>query len=231
MREVVDLNARVADEFPSLSEQGAALIRAAQAYTREVETVARKLIDQGASSRDFSYLDPADYDAAARTASFESLATVGEALIFDVGAVPVSPAQIIEALAAYRPRSTARRRPSQPARSAEADPLARWEQQREAERIRIERDAELFLQGAESIELTDRLRATAWEGVRRTLAQLLTIHQHVAPRFRVDLADSVLVDPAAEASYFTPTTLRRLVAAGDGGQDRVGALLEGEDAV
>jgi hypothetical protein len=77
---------------------------------------------------------------------------------------------------------------------------------------RTERDAELFLQGAGSVELTDRLRATDWRGVRQTLARLLTIHHHSPRRFHVAIGDSVLVDPSAEATYFSPASLGRLEA-------------------
>lgn len=210
MDEVVSLGELIASRFPALSERGAALIRAAQGYTRELEAVAQKLIDEGASARDFSFLDPAAYDEASRNASRDALEAVGEKLIFDLGQVPVAPSQIATALLAYRPRTLNRRRPPQPAVSTEADPLSRWEQQRHHERARAERDAELFLQGANSIELTDRLRATAWPGARKTLAQLLTIHQHRPPRYVIKLRDSILIDADAEASYFSPAFLHRV---------------------
>jgi hypothetical protein len=210
MDEVVSLSNLVADQFPTLSERAASLIRAAQSYTRELEAVATRLIDEGASTRDFSFLDPAEYDEAARNASFNALAAVAETVVFDLGNVPVSPSQVAQALSSYRPRTLIRRRPPQLPVSSEADPLARWEQQRENERNRAERDAELFLQGNASVELTDRLRATAWQGVRKTLAQLLAIHQHLPARYIIHLNDSVLIDSDAEASYFSPATLHRL---------------------
>jgi hypothetical protein len=211
--EVVSLSDRVAEHFPALSERAAALIRAAQGYTRELEAVTGKLIEEGASARDFAFLDPADYDDAARDAPLEALAQVGASLVFDTGAVPVSGGEIAGALAGYRPRTTARRRPPEPPPSTEADPLARFEQRMRAERTRVERDAELHLQGADRVELTDRLRATPWEGAARALAQLLTVHQHPGSRLRVGLADSLLIDADAEATYFSPATLHRLAAA------------------
>ena len=67
-------------------------------------------------------------------------------------------------------------------------------------------------QGARRVELTDGLRAGGWEGTRKVLSGLLTVHQHEPPRYRLELADSVLVDPSAEASYFTPATLERVDA-------------------
>lgn len=223
LAEVVSLGELVADRFPSLAERCAALIRSAQGYARELEAVAQKLIEEGAAARDFSFLDPAEYDEASRTASFAALQAVGQSLIFDHGAVPVAPAQIRAALASYRPRTLTRRRPPQPPPSTEPDPLARWERERDQERARAERDAELFLQGGRTVELTDRLRATAWAGVRKTLAQLLTIHQHRPTRFRVSLSDSVLIDPNAEATYFSPARLDRLsgTASEESGADGV----------
>lgn len=231
MDEVVSLSRLVADRFPALNERAAALIRAAQGYTRELEAVVRKLIDEGASTRDFSFLDPAEYDEASRNASIASLAAVGETLIFDLGNVPVSPAQIATALSSYRPRTLIRRRATQPPASSEADPLARWEQQRRNERNRAERDAELFLQGGSSVELTDRLRATAWQGVRKTLAQLLTIHHHLPARYMVELSDSVLIDSDAEATYFSPATLHRVEPEGFASPDPAAAALSKADAV
>jgi hypothetical protein len=217
MAEVVSLSDRVAEHFPVLSERAAALIRAAQGYTAQLEAVTGKLIEEGASARDFTFLDPADYDEAARDASLAALAEAGLSLIFDSGAVPVSGAQIDDALATYRPRSAVRRRPPQPPPSTEADPLARWEQRLRDERARVERDADLHLQGADQVELTDRLRATPWAGAARALARLLTIHQHAGSTFRVELADSLLIDADAEVTYFSPATLhrRRAVAVAD----------------
>jgi hypothetical protein len=208
--EVVSLARLVGERFPLQSERAAALIRAAQVYTRELEQVTRKLIEEGASARDFSFLDPSDYDEAARSASLDALEEVGTSLIFDMGAAPVAPWQITGALSNYRPKTLTRRRPPQPAPSTDPDPLAIYERMRHDTQARTERDAELFLQGANSVELSDRLRATDWRGVRQTLARFLTIHHHSPRRFHVALRDSVLVDQTTEATYFSPASLARV---------------------
>lgn len=120
--QVASLNVLVAKHFPTLSERGAGLIRAAQSYTHELEAVTVKLVAEGAASRDFSYLDVADYDQAARTASAEALAAVGESLLFDLGTVPVSAVEVADALDEYRPRTTTRIAPPIPPPSTDPDP-------------------------------------------------------------------------------------------------------------
>ncbi len=208
--EVATVSALVSDRLPQLSERAAALIRAAQTYTSELEAVAQKLIDEGAQSRDFSLLDPADYDQAARTATLEALAAVGMTLVFDAGTVPVNPAQIVDAMATFQSRPSSRRHPPQPSPSQDPDPLGRFEAQRRDSNARVERQADLFAQGADTVELTDRLRAMPWEGTRKTLAGLLTIHQHEPAWYRLELRDSVLIDPTANASYLTPVMLHKV---------------------
>ncbi len=210
--EVAELSRLVSVHLPELVDRVAALIRAAQGYAGELEAVARKLIDEGAATRDFSLLDPADYDQAVRTGSLAALAAVGASLVFDRGTVPVTSGQIADAIESYRPRSGARRHPPQPPASGEADPIARYESRRREQWARVERRADLVSQGARRVELTDGLRAGGWEGTRKVLSGLLTVHQHEPPRYRLELADSVLVDPSAEASYFTPATLERVDA-------------------
>jgi hypothetical protein len=234
--EVAALSRLVSTQMPQLAERAAALIRAAQSYAGELEAVARKLIDEGAAAREFALLDPADYDQAARTGSLAALAEIGAWLVFDRGTVPVTAVQIAQALATYRPRAAGRRHPPRPPASEEPDPLGRYEARRREEWARVERQADLFAQGAQSVELTDRLRATPWEGTRKLLSGLLTIHQHEPLRYRVHLADSVLVDGTAQASYFTPTTLRRASASTDNavlfsedGPEADGIALDGGD--
>ena len=207
--QVASLNVLVAKHFPALSERGAALIRAAQSYTRELEAVTVKLIAEGAASRDFSYLDVADYDEAARTASAEMLSAVGESLLFDLGAVPVSALAVADALDGYQPRRTTRIPPPIPPASTDPDPIGRWEQRRARQVERLDRQAELHLQGADEVSMTDTLRAGAWSGVVQNLAALLFAHQLTDGRYRLELADSVLIDTAAGATYFSPATLRR----------------------
>jgi hypothetical protein len=173
MQEVVSLNERVADSYPALAEAGAALIRAAQSYVRELEAVIDRLLVEGASARDFSLLDPADYRAAAIDARFEQLADVAATLVFDVGTLPVAPAEIVDALAEYRPRTSARRRPPEPLPSTGEDPLARLEETHALRQQRVERKADLMLGSENSVEITDRLRGQEWRTAARTLAELL----------------------------------------------------------
>lgn len=208
--EVVILARLVGGRFAAQSERAAALIRAAQVYTRELEQVTRKLIEEGATRRDFSFLDPSEYDEAARSAPLAALEEVGASIVFDMGAAPIAPWQVTGALSSYRPKTLIRRRPQPPSPSTDPDPLALYERMRHHAQARIERDAELFLQGADSVQLTDRLRATDWRGVRQTLARFLTIHHHSPRRFHVELRDGVLVDPFAEATYFSPASLARV---------------------
>ncbi|MDX6690520.1 MAG: hypothetical protein QOG15_1977 [Solirubrobacteraceae bacterium] len=206
---MASLNVLVSKHFPALSERGAALIRAAQSYTRELEAVTVKLIAEGAASRDFSYLDVADYDEAARTASAETLSAVGESLLFDLGAVPVSAVAVADAVDAYRPRRRTRIPPPIPPVSTDPDPIGRWEQRRARQVERLDRQAELHLQGAAEVSMTDTLRAGAWSGTVQNLAALLFAHELTDGRYRLELADSVLIDTAAGATYFSPATLTR----------------------
>lgn len=87
--------------------------------------------------------------------------------------------------------------------------MGRWAKQRERQIERLERNAELRLQGANEVSVTDALRAGEWAGSVRTLAALLFAHQLTAGRFRLDLSDSLLIDLDAGATYFSPATLRR----------------------
>lgn len=208
--QVASLNALVAQHFPALSERGAALIRAAQAYTRELEAVTVKLLTEGAAARDFSYLDVADYDQAAREASAEALAEVGKSLLFDLGTVPVSAIEIVDAIDAYRPRTVTRTPPPIPPASTDPDPVGHWERRRARQIERLERTAELHLQGAEEVSVADALRAAEWGATVQTLTALLFAHQLTNGRYRLDLADSVLIDTAAGATYFSPALLRRI---------------------
>lgn len=209
--QVASLNVLVAKHFPTLSERGAALIRAAQSYTSELEAVTVKLVAEGAASRDFSYLDVADYDQAARTASAEALAAVGESLLFDLGTVPVSAVDVADALDEYRPRTTRRIPPPIPPPSTDPDPVGRWEQRRTRQIERLERSAELHLQGANEVAMTDVLRAGEWAGTVQALAALLFAHQLTEGRFRLGLSDSLLIDLAAGATYFSPAVLHRAI--------------------
>jgi hypothetical protein len=213
MSEVVSLNEAVADRYSQLTEAAAALIRAAQSYTRELEAVIDRLLVEGGSARDFSLLDPADYRAAAITADLDALAQVASTLVFDIGTVPVAPAQIVDALAEYRPRTRARRRPGEPPPSSEEDPLARWAESQAQRQRRVERKADLLLGSDSEVELTDRLRGQEWRGAAKTLAELLVIHQQPGSRYRVELADSLLIDAEAPVTYFSPATLHRAASA------------------
>jgi hypothetical protein len=76
----------------------------------------------------------------------------------------------------------------------------------------VERKADLLLASDETVELTDRLRSQEWRGAAKTLTELLVIHQQPGSRYRVELADSLLIDTGAPVTYFSPATLHRTSA-------------------
>jgi hypothetical protein len=119
--------------------------------------------------------------------------------------VPVTAVEISDAVDSYRPRPRTRTPPPIPPPSTEPDPVGRWEQRRARQIERLERQAEMHLQGRDSVSVTDSLRAVAWAGSVQTLAALLFAHQLTSGRYRLELADSVLIDLHAGATYVQPS--------------------------
>ena len=220
MSEVASLNELVAARFPALSDPAAALIRAAQSYETERAVFMDLLVVESAARRDFSLLDPDDYRSAALTAGPDALAQVAAELIFDVGTPVVTPAEIADALAGYRPRPVGRRRPPEPPAS-DGDPMATWDQARARRLARTARAAELHLAGAEQRDLTDTLRAQPWPATAEALADLLMLHQRDRT-YRLEAHDSVLIDTDAPVTYFSPVTLHARRAAPDAAAGRPG---------
>ena len=70
---VVDVVTR---HHPALRAAATALLTAAQSYLVATQRLLERIVDEGASTRDFSLLDPAEYSRLATTGSVEELAAV-----------------------------------------------------------------------------------------------------------------------------------------------------------
>ena len=106
-----ELNKLVTDRFSgdwALEEAGSALIEAEQFYRLQVMAAADRVLEQGGGSLNFDVLTVKEYDHAAVKGDVELLSQVGTALVADVPAVWIEPAQLLETVEGFAPRSRAR---------------------------------------------------------------------------------------------------------------------------
>ncbi|MPZ74512.1 MAG: hypothetical protein GEU74_15030 [Nitriliruptorales bacterium] len=187
----------------------AALLTAAQAYLVATQRLLERIIDEGASTRDFSLLDPADYARLATTGSIEVLAAVFEDVVWDPPRPQVLPADVVAALRAYRPHHHKQRRPpvESSAGNGAADPLEGLDERLEILRRHREHTAELLLQGEASIELSAHLRATPWPGALRVIVELATLEADQLSAYRLHLADSLVIDTDAHTTWTSDARL------------------------
>ncbi|MET7927030.1 hypothetical protein ABZT43_24120 [Streptomyces sp. NPDC005349] len=225
-RQVNELNDVVTSRFSgnwALEEAASALIEAEQFYRRQVMASADKVLAQGGGSLNFDVLTVSEYTEAAIKGDVALLSEVGAALIGDAPPVWIDPAQILETVSGFAPRSSGRGRPlvvddAEP----EEEP---WEWAEEAH-IRVLEDRRLLadelLAGSEEVDLTPALYAAGWPGAASILTDVLALGDEPGEPYSVVLQDALLGDPAASVTYLHPLLLRkRVVSREAGGGDDV----------
>lgn len=203
---VVDV---VTQHHPSLRVAATALLTAAQSYLAATQRLLERIVDEGASTRDFSLLDPADYARLATTGTVEALAAVFERVVWDPPRPQVSPADVVGALRAYRPNRRQPRRPPVDTHTggSATDPLRGIDNRLDVMRRQREHAAELLLQGETAIELSAHLRASPWPAALQAIVELaaLDVDEHSA--YRLHLADSLVIDTDAHTTWTSDARL------------------------
>lgn len=203
---VVDV---VTQHHPSLRVAATALLTAAQSYLGATQRLLERVVDEGASTRDFSLLDPADYARLATTGTVEALAAVFDGVVWDPPRPQVSPADIVAALRAYRPNRRQPRRPPIDTHTgtSTSDPLRGIDDRLDIMRRQRAHAAELLLQGATSIELSAHLRASPWPAALQAIVELAALDVDEHSTYRLHLADSLIVDTDAHTTWTSDARL------------------------
>jgi hypothetical protein len=199
----------VTKHHPSLRIAATALLTAAQSYLLATQRLLERIVDEGASTRDFSLLDPSYYARLATTGTVEALAAVFDGVVWDPPRPHVSPAVVVAALRAYRPNRRQPRRPPVEAFAGvpTADPLDGLDERLDLIRRQREHAAELLLQGEGSIELSAHLRATPWPAALRIVVELASLDVDEHSPYRLHLTDSLIVDVDAHTSWTSDARL------------------------
>jgi hypothetical protein len=206
------LNQLVTDRFKAdhdLGEQAFQLVEANLSYRQQVFAAVDRVLDQGGASLDFTVLTPEQYLSAAVDGTTDQLAAVGSHLVIDPPIPWPHPGTVLEAIDEYAPRVRLRGRPPEPADRVEADPLGEIERRHSEARLRRRLSAELHLQGAAEVEMTDTLRALRWPAAAVELAHLLALAHDPGEPFALEMGQALLVDSQAPVTYFHPISLRR----------------------
>ncbi|WP_436996302.1 hypothetical protein [Streptomyces sp. enrichment culture] len=225
-RQVKELNKLVTDRFSgdwALEEAGSALIEAEQFYRLQVIAAADKVLEQSGGSLNFDVLTVKEYDHAAVKGDVELLSQVGAALVADMPAVWIEPAQLLETVEGFAPRSRARVRPVvvEGDDEDEDDPL-QWAEEAHAhlrERRRLLADE--LLAADEEVDLTQALYEAGWSAAASIITDVLALSDDPDEPYAVVMEDVLLADPEASVTYLHPLRLRRqdMAERGDGGQD------------
>lgn len=225
-RQVKELNKLVTDRFSgdwALEEAGSALIEAEQFYRLQVIAAADKVLEQSGGSLNFDVLTVKEYDHAAVKGGVELLSQVGTALVADMPAVWIEPAQLLETVEGFAPRSRARVRPVvvEGDDEDEDDPL-QWAEEAHAhlrERRRLRADE--LLAADEEVDLTQALYQAGWPAAASIITDVLALSDDPDEPYAVVMEDVLLADPEASVTYLHPLRLRRqdMAERGDGGQD------------
>ncbi|MFF3412142.1 hypothetical protein ACFYW8_39540 [Streptomyces sp. NPDC002742] len=225
-RQVKELNKLVTDRFSgdwALEEAGSALIEAEQFYRQQVMAAADRVLEQGGGSLNFDVLTVKEYDHAAVRGGVELLSQVGTALVADVPAVWIEPAQLLETVEGFAPRSRARVRPLvvEGDDEDEDDPL-QWAEEahvrlRERRRLR----ADELLAADEEVDLTQALYEAGWPAAASIITDVLALSDDPDEPYSVVVEDGLLADPEASVTYLHPLRLRRqnVIQRPDGGLD------------
>lgn len=203
---VVDV---VTQHHPSLRVAATALLTAAQSYLVATQRLLERIVDEGASTRDFSLLDPADYVRLATTGTVEALAAVFDSVVWDPPRPQVAPADVVATLRAYRPNRRQPRRPPVDTHtgSATSDPLRGLDERLDVIRRQREHAAELLLQGETSIELSAQLRASPWPAALQAIVEFASLDVDELSPYRLHLADSLIVDTDAHTTWTSDARL------------------------
>lgn len=225
-RQVRELNQLVTDRFNgdwALEEAGSALIEAEQFYRLQVMAAADRVLEQGGGSLNFDVLTVKEYDHAAVKGDVELLSQVGTALVADMPAVWIEPAQLLETVEGFAPRSRARVRPlvAEDDDEDEDDPL-QWAEEAHAhlrERRRLLADE--LLAADEEVDLTQALYAAGWPEAASIINDVLALSDDPDEPYAVVVEDVLLADSGASVTYLHPLRLRRQDVAerADGGSD------------
>lgn len=203
---VVDVVTR---HHATLRVAATALLTAAQAYLIATQQLLERIVDEGASTRDFSLLDPADYARLATTGTVEALAAVFDSVVWDPPRPEVSPADVVSALRAYRPRHRQSRRPpvEEPLGDSSVDPLDGLDERLDVLRRQREHAAELLLQGEAATELSAHLRASAWPAALRAIVDLANLDADQHSAYQLRLADTLVIDTDAHTTWTSDAQL------------------------
>ncbi|HZT64810.1 MAG TPA: hypothetical protein VFA11_03390 [Acidimicrobiales bacterium] len=199
----------VSRHHPSLRTSAAALLTAAQSYLEATQRLLERIVDEGASTRDFSLLDPADYARLATTGTVEELAAVFDGVVWDPARPAISPTDVVAALRTYSPRRRHPRRPpvESPSDDTTDDPLDGVAERIDLLRRQREHAAELLLQGDASVELSSTLRASPWPAALRVIVDLSSLDVDRISTYQLQLADSIVVDTDAHTTWTSDARL------------------------
>jgi hypothetical protein len=204
----------VSDLYPELDALAWKLVVEALRYVDAAESLLQRVLADGGVSLNFDQLDPEEYLTAAREASVDQLATVAVEVVFDPAAPWADAGTVIETFEQYRPRRPRRERPPDPPVSPDGDPVERIQRAAaEGTKRRLLR-ADGLLGGSQSTDLTDVLRAAAWPGAGRILADLFMLDSSADHPYWVDFSDALHVDAEAPLTYMSPATLALKPAGG-----------------
>jgi hypothetical protein len=204
---VADLQTVVSECYPAMDSVAFALVTEAQRYLAAVQRLVDRLLDEGGDMRSFELLNPEEYWAAAIDYGRDALAAACEHLAFDRAPESVDLQAAVDAVLAHRPPGPRAARPAPPPADPLADdPVARQEKRRAQRDARRINQAELLLQGADVVEVTDNLRAAGWPGAAVMAAEMLTVHR-VDDHYRAICSDDLIVDPAGPVTHATPLRL------------------------
>jgi hypothetical protein len=209
----------VVKHHPSLRVAAAGLSTAAQAYLAATQRLLDRIVDEGASTRDFSLLDPADYAQLAATGTVEALAAVFDGVVWDPPRPAVSPGDVVEALRTYRPnRRQPRRPPVDTDPATKGDPLEGLDERVEVVRRQREHNAELLLQGDAAVELSAHLRATPWPAALRLIVEFAALDADASSDYGLSMSDTVVIDTDAHTTWTSDASLTA---------DRLSPVIEG----
>lgn len=215
--QVAELNKLVTDRFSGswpLEEAASALIEAEQFYRRQVMAAADKVLEQGGGSLNFDVLTVTEYTDAAFKGDLALLSQVGTALVADMPPVWIEPAELLEVVESFAPRSRVRLRPPVPETEEEDDAL-HWAEETH-ERMHEQRRllADELLAGADEVDLTQALYAAGWPAAAAIITDVLALGDDPDEPYAVAVEDTLLADPAVPVTYLHPLRLRRMEADG-----------------
>lgn len=198
----------VVKHHPPLRVAATALLTAAQAYLAATQRLLDRIVEEGASTRDFSLLDPADYAQLAATGTVEALAAVFDGVVWDPPRPAVTPADVVSALRAYRPSRRQPRRPPVDTDAGDApDPLDGLDERVEAVRRQREHSAELLLQGETVVELSAHLRASPWPAALRLIVEFASLDADHTSTYSLRMSDTLIVDADARTTWTSDARL------------------------